>query len=257
MAHAIKESLNWFDLDIQNCRGQGYDGANNMSSARGVQGHLLAENAKAIYIYIYIYIYIHCNSHILNLCIVGACSLPPICNMNSTITESAFFFQNSEKRQIFFEKIINSSTSMVNVKDLCSTRWVYRHEAYEDFHIFYQFLVCTMEATTDRDLTYGIMNWDTKMIVSANGLLKMYLSFPFIVSFIVTMNLMSIIKPVSIKLQKRCTDIVKAYTNVKDVLNEFRCVCQSEEMLHSWFVQAEAIALKVDVVSEVPRVFSQ
>ena len=65
-----------------------------------------------------------------------------------------------------------------------------------------------MEAITDRDPSYGIMNWDTKTIASANGLLKMYLSFPFIVSFIVTMNSMSIIKPISINLQKRCTDIV-------------------------------------------------
>ena len=54
------------DLDIQNCRGQGYDGASNMSSARGVQGRLLAENPKAMYI--------QCNSHVLNLCIVEACN---------------------------------------------------------------------------------------------------------------------------------------------------------------------------------------
>ena len=84
-----------------------------------------------------------------------------------------------------------------------------------------------MEAITNRDLTYGIMNWDTKTIMSAGGLLKMDLSFPFIVSFIVIMNSMSIIKPISIKLQKRCTDIVKAYMNVKDVLNELRAVCAS------------------------------
>ena len=84
-----------------------------------------------------------------------------------------------------------------------------------------------MEAITDRDPTYGIM------IVSANGLLEMYLSFPFIVSFIVTMNSMSRIKPISIKLKKRCTDIVKVYINVKNVLNELRAVRQSEEMLHS------------------------
>ena len=90
-----------------------------------------------------------------------------------------------------------------------------------------------MEAITDCDLTYGIMNWGTKTIVSANGLLKMYFSFLLIVSFIVTMNSMSIIKPISIKLQKRCTDIVKAYMDVKDVLNELRAIRQSEEMLHS------------------------
>ena len=54
LAYAIKESLNQFDLDIQNCREQSYDSVSNMSSARGVQGHLSAENPKAIYIYIYI-----------------------------------------------------------------------------------------------------------------------------------------------------------------------------------------------------------
>ena len=56
----------------------------------------------------------------------------------------------------------------------------------------------------------------------------MYISFPFIVSFIVTMNSMLITNSISIKLQKRCTDIVKGYMDVKDMLNEFRAVRQSE-----------------------------
>ena len=116
-------------------RGQGYDGARNMSSARGVQGHLLAENPKAMYI--------HCNSHVLNLCITEACGLPPICHMNYTITESAFPPpppQNSAKRQLFLEKVIDKSTSIVKVKALCRTRWIYRHESYEDFHVLYSSL---------------------------------------------------------------------------------------------------------------------
>ena len=95
LAHAIKESLHWFDLDFQNCRGQGCDGASNMSSARGVQGRLLAGNPKAMYI--------HCNSHVLNLCIVEACSLPPIRNMNSTITESTFFSKIVQNSKYFLK----------------------------------------------------------------------------------------------------------------------------------------------------------
>ena len=71
------------------------------------------------------------------------------------------------------------------------------------------------------------------------------------------MSSMSIIKPISMKIQKRCIDLAKAYMDVKDVLNELGTVHQSDEMLHSWFVQAEAIAFKVGVVSEVPTsVFS-
>ena len=43
------------------------------------------------------------------------------------------------------------------------------------------------------------------------------------------MNSMSIIKPISIKLLKRYTDIVKAYMDVKDVLNELRAVVKMKK----------------------------
>ena len=69
-----------------------------------------------------------------------------------------------------------------------------------------------MEAIVSRDDEYGEMNWDNNALVAANGLLKMYNSFSFIVSFVITMNIMGIIKPISIKLQNRNNDIVKAYS---------------------------------------------
>lgn len=64
LALRIKETLSKYGLDFQNCRGQGYDGASNMSARRGVQRILMAENSKATYV--------HCSSHVLNLCIVQA-----------------------------------------------------------------------------------------------------------------------------------------------------------------------------------------
>ena len=84
LANKIKETLVKWGIDFQDCRGQGYDGASNMSAQRGVQGRLAAENSKAVYT--------HCNSHILNLCIVQACSLQAVRNMNGTVTETAYFF---------------------------------------------------------------------------------------------------------------------------------------------------------------------
>ena len=108
-----------------------------MSSAGGVQGLISADNSKAVYM--------HCNSHILNLCIVQACSLSYIRNMNSTVTESAYFFNNSAKRQGFLETVVDKETS-AKVKDLCRTRWAYRHEAYENFFKLFKYLVAVMEA---------------------------------------------------------------------------------------------------------------
>ena len=93
LAREIKKTLTKFGLDFQDCRGQGYDGVTNMSSMNGVQGRLSAENTKATYV--------HCNCHVFNLCIIAACALHPIRNMNSTITGTAYFFHYSAKRQSF------------------------------------------------------------------------------------------------------------------------------------------------------------
>ena len=54
-------------LDIQNVRGQGYDGASNMSGeVTGVARRITDINPLAIYV--------HCGSHRLNLCVAAACS---------------------------------------------------------------------------------------------------------------------------------------------------------------------------------------
>ncbi len=134
-----------YGLEFENCRGQGYDGASNMSARHGVQGILNRENNKALYV--------HCNSHILNLCIVQACSLRSIRNMNGTVTESSFFFKNSPKRQTFLELVLDKKTKSKKVIDLCRTRWVYRHEAYECFFELFKYLHDVMFAIVSCDDT--------------------------------------------------------------------------------------------------------
>ena len=192
LACNIKITLAKYGLELKNCRGQGYDGASNMSARHGVQGILSRENGKALYI--------HCNSHILNLCIVQACSLQSIRNMNGTVTESSYFCKNSPKRQKFLELVIDKQTNVTKIKDLCRTRWIYRHEAYECFFELFKYLHDVMVAIINHDNSYGNMNWDSNTVVKANGLLKSYSSLNFVYSFVITMNCMSVIKPLSIKL---------------------------------------------------------
>lgn len=114
-------------LDISNCRGQGHDGASNMSAqALGEQGLIAQKKPKALYV--------HCNSHVLNLVIVKACSLPSVRNMAGTITEISQFFNYSPKRQRCLEKVISvdqPDSQRTKIRDPCRTRWVERHEAYE------------------------------------------------------------------------------------------------------------------------------
>ena len=82
-------------------------------------------------------IYLPCNAHIsLNLCISSSCKLPPIRNIIYVMNEWYLFFHNSPKGQAFFELVLQTSfpdVTQVKVKGLCRTRWVERHETYDNF----------------------------------------------------------------------------------------------------------------------------
>ena len=65
-----------------------------------------------------------------------------------------------------------------------------------------------------------------------------------------SINVMSIIKPINVKLQCRSYAI---YNEVKDEIEELRTLRGSYSMLNFWYIQAESLARKVDVVPCVPR----
>lgn len=77
-------------LDIENIRGQGYDGASNMSSSRVGLQTLIKEKAPLA-------IYTHCSGHCLNLVISHSCSLPAIRNVLDKMKATCLFFLNSPK----------------------------------------------------------------------------------------------------------------------------------------------------------------
>ena len=79
-------------LSMDDCRGQCYDGAGNMS------GHIVwvNEHDKAIYV--------HCMNHMLNLCVADTCQLPLVRNMMDVVRKLSEFFDNSPKRQQQFDQ---------------------------------------------------------------------------------------------------------------------------------------------------------
>ena len=79
-------------LNMDNCRGQAYDGAGNMAGKlKGVANRIMQEYPKARYT--------HCSSHVLNLCVVKSLSIRVIQNMINLAYSIARFFNNSPKRQ--------------------------------------------------------------------------------------------------------------------------------------------------------------
>ena len=63
----------------------------------------------------------------------------------------------------------------------------------------------------DNQEQYGHWSWDTETLTRANGLQHVLTSFDFLMSLTTTANALASLRPLSIKLQRRSWDIVKAY----------------------------------------------
>ena len=250
---ALLSWLKTHNVDISFCRGQGYDGASNMSSStKGVQARIREASPLALYT--------HCQSHQLNLCIVKTCSLPKIRNASGVISEIAKFFNYSPKRQHFFEHVIESNAptkTKKKLKDLCRTRWVQRIDAYTVFYDLYSSIINTMEHISTYSCEYGETDWswDTDTITKARGFLHQLNSFEFLLAFNITMRLLSSLRSLTVKLQKTSNDILAAYELVSEVqmdLELLRTNCVEE--FHLWFDEVKILADELNIVVTIPRI---
>ena len=72
-------------LDVNNCQGQGYDGAANMSSEAVIKNNSTEKS-----------VYTHCSSHNLALLICTACKLVMIRNALDTVYDVCERFKENE-----------------------------------------------------------------------------------------------------------------------------------------------------------------
>lgn len=99
VSDTLLSTLRSLNIPIQDCRGQGYDGAASMSSQRvGVQANILTHAPKAVYV--------HCAGHCLNLVVSHARSLQPVRDMIDKVTQVCLFFNYSPKRSGLLTAII-------------------------------------------------------------------------------------------------------------------------------------------------------
>lgn len=147
LAKKIVESLESWGLDTGNIRGQGFDGAANMSGKnKGVQARIKKLNPKALYF--------HCAAHCLNLCIVKSCDVQNVKNMFSTMKDLALFFNLAPKRQRKLERVIEEAfpeSKKTKMVGLCQTGWVERHTAFETFASLYKAVFDCLGQMTEED----------------------------------------------------------------------------------------------------------
>ena len=140
--------------------------------------------------------------------------------------DNIIIFQYSPKHNMFLLATIEEETpegSKTTFLRLCRTRWVERHEAHEVFFAVLPSILTALEAMSNERLfanQFGetVWNWDTDSKSKAKSLLHPVSNFEFIITQIMTTKCLSIMKLLSIKLQKRDIDDYEAYSHIKDLL---------------------------------------
>ena len=257
VSETLLSTLRSLNIPIEDCRGQGYDGAASMSSQRvGVQANILTHAPNAAYV--------HCASHCLNLVVSHACSLQPIRNMIDKITQVCLFFNYSPKRNGLLTAVIQDQHPENGKKKplitLCATRWVARIEAYDHFYASFKYTVFALEVIAHNmhhdecpEQFYGC--WQTKTRTDASGLLKAITDFDFIVTFICAYSCLSHMSGLTVKLQKKTNDIFKAFSMVTEVKATYkRLRANLPTHFDEIYDQAVTMAEKVGVAPTAPRI---
>ncbi|GFQ94988.1 hypothetical protein TNCT_63811 [Trichonephila clavata] len=115
--------LNTLDINFAKCRGQGYDGAANMSGAYGGLQKLIKDKQPRAN-------YVHCSTHNLNFVLNDACNNVPHAREFYDFCKKIYtFFGLSIKRWSDLKIVQNNENIQQTIKSLCMTRWSARFDS--------------------------------------------------------------------------------------------------------------------------------
>ncbi|KAK2703571.1 52 kDa repressor of the inhibitor of the protein kinase-like [Artemia franciscana] len=215
-------------LDMKLCRGQGYDGAPNMSGhLSGAQAFISSKYPLAKYV--------HCIAHSLNLVLTDSSKIAEIKHCMMVIRETVNFFHFSAKQSA----ILKTYTAL-NLIGLCETRWVKRHDAIQ---ISKQLIVPIFKALEEIE-TDG----DSVTLSKARSLLNNILSLDYIVTLIVMDFFLGYTLNLSKLLQSENIDMVMCIQCVESVTKMFKEIRNSAEgRFHQLFLEATRLCRELEV----------
>ena len=137
LAKTILTEIGNLTLHINNCRGQGYDGAVS------VFGHIKCHriNEKGVYT--------NCHSHRLNLEVAGSCGIQYVRNILDQIKKLSFFFNFSKLSQKMIDfSIENHALHCLKkkLKNVGRTRWVEQITGLDDSEDLYTAISFCLES---------------------------------------------------------------------------------------------------------------
>ena len=173
--------------------------------------------------------------------------------MMQTADAIARFFSNSPKRQLALEEWVDTilqGKRRKKLKEMCRTRWVERHEAFEVFADLFLPTVSCLEAIANS--TNEEWNRDTRS--DAMSLLLAMSQFSFTVALVATQNVLAYTKGLSVKLQGHYVDVARAHRDVDTVKATLQGVRSNVSTFHSRvYRQATQMAQCVGIEESSPR----
>ena len=153
-------------LTLNNCRGQCYDGASNMSgSKRGVAVQIQAKESRAVLT--------HCYGHALNLAIGDTIKRSKLCRDSmDTAFEISKLIRFSPKQNAAFDRIkvevpADEEGYTMGIRAFCPTRWTVRGDAIasiiENYKILKQLWDESLETKLDPDIKGRIIGVKAQM----------------------------------------------------------------------------------------------
>uniref|UniRef100_H3A162 DUF4371 domain-containing protein n=1 Tax=Latimeria chalumnae TaxID=7897 RepID=H3A162_LATCH len=213
-------------LDISKCRGQGYDGASNMSGMySGVQARISKKEPNAEYV--------HCAAHNFNLTMNDSVrGIPEVKYFYDVIETLYTFFGHSIKCWTMLSSFASTSelSSNLTLKRLCPTRWSSQYESLLALRFRY---LDIMKALTK--IVLLSKNADEHCEASALKKLMENLNFVFLV---LQTKILEVVNAVSKLLQSKDTDLYKAAKLLCKVTEDLA-------MFQNNFKEAKSSAIKL------------
>lgn len=262
ISDAMLRTLTKWGVDLGKWRGKGFDGASTMSGhVSGVTTRIQNALPKAKY-------FTHCRNHCLNLVIVNSCqSVPEVRNFMDSLKDMTVFINFCAKRKYIFkvsvsdkgaddflkdlapheQELLTQSNRRQGIPTLSDTRWLARIDAISTLLIKYEQIFDAL--TNIAEKSNGQPKHD------ANSFLKRMSEFSYIISAVMTQYVLAFIRPLSVALQSKECDLVKAHRVCQTLLLALQHE-RTENTFNQLYLRACTILRKCfgeDQEPEVPR----
>lgn len=234
LGRMVLNIMNELSLNLDLCVGIGTDNCTVMSSELvGAVKEVIeeAKNARRV----------PCYNHALNNSLAKSNSVANVRNTVGTMKSVISFFNTSAKKNIVMKNMIDGQ-----LKSLCETRWVERHDGILQFRTYFKEIVKILN---------NISKWgETNTSSTASSLAHSLCTPQFILSTFSLVDILEITLPISQKLQKPDLDLHRASKVVQNTLYTLEMKrIDADSAFSGVFEEASELAEAADVELKAPR----